>query len=220
MENPRILTSEFEEVLKDVRSSYRLLYQYQKRVMDLVTFIGNYWGFQFDSGESIFSGPPATWKRIDPGRHWAWDFLLLYNYNFVFSAKTYGRWTNLRLMINITSDTGYYDNSNPTKTRVQDFAPVEDSRTQLHIILKTQGIAWNSYMDKQYTALSESDSFFEITEEDKVILGKKYDLRRFLDEEKTMEVLKDFEDFCKTNKIEIAMDRKEEQNDDQEPTPK
>lgn len=64
----------------DVRNSYRFLYNYQKRVMDLVSFIGHRWNFKFESGESNFCNPPSNWKNIDPNKHWSWDFLLLYNY--------------------------------------------------------------------------------------------------------------------------------------------
>lgn len=205
------IAEEFDEVLKDVRSSYRFLYQYQKRLMDLTTFIGNHWDFQFDTGESIFSGPPKTWKNIDPGKHWAWDFLLLYNYNFVYSSKTLGEWERVRLMINTVSDTGFYDSQGQVKTRIQDFASVEESKTQLHIILKTQGIDWRNYTDKQFTALSENDGFAQNENKDQLLIGKKYDLSRFIDEEKTLLVLKDFEDFCKLNGVGLVSDQGKEE---------
>jgi len=217
MENTKLMTNEFEVVLKDIRSSYRLLFQYQKRIMDLTTFIGNYWGFQFESGEPIFCGPPKLWKNIDPGKHWAWDFLLLYNYTFVFSPKDLETWEKVRLMINIVSDTGFYDAPDPVKTRVQDFAPVEASKTQLHIILKTHGKDWRSYMSSQYPSSSDEDEFIQTEEKDNLILGKKYDLSRFVDEEKTTEVLNDFEKFCQANSVRISSDQPQGEQDENEP---
>lgn len=211
MENNNLIAKEFDEVLKDVRSSYRFLYQYQKRLMDLVAFIGNHWGFQFETGESNFVAPPRTWKNIDPRKHWAWDFLLLYNYNFIHSAKTLGKWERVMLMINIISDTGFYDRKMPTKTRVQDFAPVEESKTQLHIMLKTQGIGWGSYMESQFPALSEKDEFVQNEDKGHLLIGKKYDLSRFIDEENTLTVLRDFEAFCDSNGVEIVSDQRQEQ---------
>lgn len=211
MESTNQIAEEFDKVLKDVRSSYRFLYQYQKRLMDLIAFVGNYWGFQFDFGETKFCKPLKTWSNIDPNKHSAWDFLLLYNYNFAFIPKDIGHWKDVRLMVNIVSDTGFYDSQTQVKARVQDFTPVGESETQLHIILKTKGIEWNSYIKRQYTALSENDAFVQNENKDQLLIGKKYNLSRFIDEERTLLVLKDFEEFCKLNGVGLVSDQGKEE---------
>mgnify|MGYP007022324070 CR=1 FL=1 len=184
------------------------MYQYQKRLMDLVAFISNHWGFLFTDGESHFhNNAHKSFSNIEPGNHWAWNSLQLYHYNFIYKSKTIGKWEKVMLMINTVSDTGFYDSHGQVKTRVQDFAPVEESKTQLHIILKTQGIGWRNYMDKQFTALSENDGFVQNEKKDQLLIGKKYDLSRFIDEERTLLVLKDFEDFCKLNGVRLVSDK-------------
>jgi len=210
MENTKEIAKEFEKVLKDVRSSYRFLYQYQKRLMDLVTFISNHLGFQFAEGEPHFhNNSLKSLKNIDPGKHWAWNSLQLYNYNFIHSAKTLGNWKDVMLMINIVSDTGFYDREALIQTRVEDFAPVEESKTQLHIILKTQGIEWKAYMGTQYIASSKKDEFVQNEDKDHLLIGKKYDLSRFIDETSTLAVLQDFEKFCHSNRVELVSDQGE-----------
>ena len=76
---------EVEGLMLDVRKSYRFLYEYQRRVMDLISFIAGYWGFVYDKGEPLFCKPPSH-KKINPSINWAWDFLLFYNYcnNLIF----------------------------------------------------------------------------------------------------------------------------------------
>lgn len=186
MTNSTVTNEAFDKVLKDVRNSYRLLHQYQRRLMDLVVFIGNQWEFQFEFGESNFCSPRKKWKDINPQEHWAWDFLLLYNYTFAFRPRDFGDWKEVRLMLNIVSDTGFYDTEHTDKTNLEQFKSAAESKTQLHIILKTKGIDWKSYRESQYPSIQHIPE--PLSEKGKLILGKKYDLSEFIDEESTRAV--------------------------------
>jgi hypothetical protein len=78
--------SDFENALIDVRKAYRLLYLYQRRVMDLVQFIGDSLTFRYAGGWSWFSDntPKGGKGSLE---NWAWDWINMYFYEFNFSAK-------------------------------------------------------------------------------------------------------------------------------------
>lgn len=76
-----------EETLRNVRNAYRLLHDYQRLVLDSVSFIGTSLGFDYDGGWHKFSdGAPRDGRgSLDL---WAWDWLGLYCYEFHFQRKT------------------------------------------------------------------------------------------------------------------------------------
>jgi hypothetical protein len=203
MEKP-LNETELNDVFLDVRKSYRLLYLYQRRVMDLVKFIGNHYGFQYERGEQYFLNPPASWKSIHTN-HWSWDFLLMNNHVFVFKPKKLGDYEEVRLMINIVSDTGFYDNEEiHDKRKIKDYSDVDKAATQIHLILKTKGLEWKKTYPEKYVpkqVIAPLNNTEVLKERKKVLIAKKYDLSDFMNEESTLEQLKDFEGFCNENKI-------------------
>jgi hypothetical protein len=190
---------QLEEAFVDVRKSYRLLYLYQRRVMDLVNFIGKHYEFKYDFGDQYFLDPPKQWKTLKPD-NWAWDFLLMNNHVFAFKPKDYGSFKQIRLMINIVSDTGCYDVKDVDKRDVNNYSNVEDAATQIHLILKTEGKTWKEYQHQQPSKASNKDIVIRSAFDD-LLIGKKYDLSDFMNEESTLDKLKDFENFCSDNGI-------------------
>ncbi|MDC7218749.1 MAG: hypothetical protein PQJ59_02350 [Spirochaetales bacterium] len=70
----KIDQKELNKALLEVRKAYRIIYEYQKRVLDLVKYISKSLGYQYAGGWSKFSSPsPKNGKgSLD---NWAWDWL-------------------------------------------------------------------------------------------------------------------------------------------------
>lgn len=201
-----------ESLLVDVRKSYRFIYEYQRRVMDLITFIGGYWDFVYEKGEPVFCRPPSH-KKINPSVNWAWDFLLFYNYNFVYTSKDLGSWKNLKLMLNIVSDNGFYEtDSNASRLNINSFEASEVSKTELHIILKSTGVEWFDYQSKQYSAKNGDDTYVNKDEKSStIIIGQKFNLTQLTNEGDVLRSLNMFEELCFAH--QIYLERKNDKSD-------
>jgi hypothetical protein len=120
---------ELKAVFTDVRKAYRLLYHYQRRVLDTVKYISNILSINLQSGHPIFSAiTPRENIRPDLDR-WAWDWLNMYFYEFFCTPKEIGKDT-YRFAIQIQSDTGCYD-TGVNEQDVENYAPAEITSTRL-----------------------------------------------------------------------------------------
>ena len=207
---------DLEKVFSNVRESYRLLYEYQKRVLDLVKFIGNQLNYSYSGGWPIFSEPcPKRGKgSLD---NWAWDWLNMYAYGFHFGENKEG----IKFEIRIYSDTGFYDNTTDKKISVDKFNSGEDSKTKLVLIVSREEWNINKMLENfnsrtnKYKLLKElknlqwSQSSKALTLRDlnsqwiefcknssNTICAKSYDLSSFLNEETITEQLEDFGEYC------------------------
>jgi len=194
-----------EEQFIDVRKAYRLLYHYQRRVIDLAYFIGNYYNMDFISGNPWFSG--ATFNRTSVSqKRWAWDWLGMYFYDFYFE-KEFENQKKIQLGVIIQSDTGYFDSKDAKKLNLKDYAKPEESETRL-ILAVSQG-NWDSkeiretkFFSKeleQYPPTYEKSPKKDLSNEK--IIAKAYSLSDFIDEQSTIENLIDFRKFCNGLKI-------------------
>ena len=75
-----------KDTLQEARKAYRFLYDYQKRILDLVSYIGGKYGFRYRGGYSKFSNSSPRDGKGNLG-NWAWDWLNLYFYEFNFEPK-------------------------------------------------------------------------------------------------------------------------------------
>jgi hypothetical protein len=204
MEKP-LNEKELNDVFLDVRKSYRLLYLYQRRVMDLVAFIGNHYGFQYVQGSNDFANSKSA-TQLKSLKDNAWSLLSMYVMTFQFSTKNFGKFEKVELLVSIVSDTGFYDlkkRENTDKKRVDIYNDVEKSETQLHLILKTTSKLWASYRNEMFP-VDIDGSEEDVKKKDNIddfLIGKKYDLSDFMNEESTLDKLKDFENFCSDNGI-------------------
>ena len=122
--------STLSDALLDVRSAYRLLYEYQRRVLDLVRYIGDAIGLHFADGESWLSH--LADEKSGP-QNWAWDWLGMYHYEFRFRAPG-----TLRFSVVLVSDTGYFDTNAsgvPQPLKPEVFASPELSETKLILMI-------------------------------------------------------------------------------------
>ncbi|BCP51757.1 hypothetical protein K32_03740 [Kaistia sp. 32K] len=75
-----------KETLADVRRAYRLIWGYQRRIMDILNLMAD----EFDSHEfycwkTLDRDPPAK-RGTNPLKKWAWDLLPLYQASFLYTS--------------------------------------------------------------------------------------------------------------------------------------
>ncbi len=206
--------AQFEQVLVDVRKAYRLLYLYQRRVMDLVKFIGDTFGFSYDGGYSKYSN---TTPRNGSGNFdkWSWDWLNMYHYDFLFTKRTIGS-NQITLSVRILSDTGFYDSGAGTdELTIKGFAPVDEATTQLIFVVGKN--AWepdkllpNKQLSKDIATVTYRNDESNL---EQVTFCKKYALADFIDEEATRKQLEDFKQYCLTFGVNFDATTSDDKND-------
>ena len=125
--------------LTDVRHAYRLLADYQKRCLDLLTLVGQH----FPETE-FYNWKPSTLMpvpiaRTDPRNFWGWNFLPLYQASFLLIQSNGGRshpevgdWL---LELRITSDTGWDMQDARIEPDASNFISVEAADSKLSIMI-------------------------------------------------------------------------------------
>ncbi len=194
-----------EDVFLNVRKAYRLLFEYQSKVLNLAKYIGNYFSYNYQGGWPLFSNPaPNSGKGyLD---NWAWDWLNMYAYAFHFGQKSMEKDNikdNITFEMQIYSDTGFYDIDPPAehnqKIKTETFKNEEESKTKLVLVASSCG--WEK--DKLYGNFNSRQSTYEIKTDKLNMCAKAYNLEDFIDEENTNEQLKDFAKFCAKKGIKI-----------------
>jgi hypothetical protein len=200
--------SDFENALVDVRKAYRLIYLYQRRVMDIVQYIGDTLSFRYAGGWSWFSNNTPKGGKGALG-NWAWDWLNMYFYEFNFSERKIND-NLLMFSIFLQSDTGYYDSNNEKPLFIESFHPAEESSTKL-IFLVGKNCWHKDYSDdfEDTSQLFKKDAKDLIRNSNKgVLLAKVFPLSDFLNLDTTTKCLAELIEFLKDNGIaEIEITR-------------
>ena len=193
-----------KNMLVEVRRSYRFLYLFQQRVLDLVKFIGLHYQFTYHGGWSHYSSTIRKGKGSKL-ENWAWDWLPMYHYDFVFSTKIKLNEEDSETLVFsalLQCDSAYYDLNKPSqeqKKMIETFNPPESSKTFLHLILRENRRKVQDYKNTQVKSDSEED-FYDHSEAG-LIIGRKIPLEKLINEEKTRAHLSDFAKYIfeKTN---------------------
>lgn len=192
--------SELESVFLDVRKAYRLLYYYQRRVLDTVKFIADTLARNVASGYSLFSNnAPRNGARINMDC-WAWDWLNMFHYEFFFTEEERNGSTIL-FAVAVQSDTGYYDAQDPiNRTNVEQFASPELSQTRLLIYAGKN--TWKpGDFDSFYKSNGKTEYEKKQLDENKVFLAMSFPLSDFIDEANILAHLQKFFTYCSRNGI-------------------
>jgi len=196
-------------LLSDVRHAYRLLFQFQTRILNLSKIIGNSFNLNYAGGYPQFSAAaPKNGKgSLD---NWGWDWLNMYYYEFHFNGTQIGN-LKINFSIFLLTDTGYFDcdperkgsNAHSNKQlEVENFNSVKDSKSKLIFQL--------GYSDAWMTKPRDSDFTNALTRKgewqlnDKNIIFKHYDLKEFADEQSTKSVINDFRKYALEHGFELA----------------
>lgn len=188
-----------QQALYDVRKAHRIIYAYQKRMMDIARFVGRKLDFTNVEGYKHFSnGAP---KKISSGT-WAWDYLYSYLLEYYLGEKEIPC-KNMEYAISLFqySDTGFFDKEKSTRTNLSTFAPEEEAISKFLIFLevKPKESPWwwkikEVINNKEFASRSHSTTILK--NGDSRIALYLVPIERFIDENSALKVLKEFCDFC------------------------
>lgn len=188
-------THELKDAMVDVRKSYRILAVYQRRVLDVVKYIGDYYGYAFMGGFSKFSSHAPEGSRMKDLSRWSWDWLSMYEYEFFFGTKN-----EITFSVLHQADTGFYDHKLSNRTQVEEFSPAENCDTRLILcVCKGQGEhPWTNMLKRDLNKSKE-----KVTLEDSGTnwTGKSYSMHHFLDQQTTISALENFTAFMNSQGI-------------------
>lgn len=182
--------------LLEVRKSYRLLFQYQTRILDLIGFIGDSFECKYEGGYPRFSNSAPN-KGQGKLNNWAWDWLNMYYYEFNFTRKS----AKINFSVFLLNDTGFYETKEKNKEKkvnekkISAFESVDDSKSKLIFVAsKKNKKDWSKIWSNTSFTLDETG---HKDEGEDIMIFKSYSLEDFFDEGSAIEKLKDFENYCK-----------------------
>ena len=206
----------FNDAMLNVRRAHRLIYQYQRRMIDLIDFIRQKFDFP-----PIYNGV-GGWKHFsDPlyrsskneyfklsKNNWAWDFLCSYEFEYYLGEKFTKERANssesseqYAISILQISDTGYFDSKLDNRLDVDNFVPEENSASKLLFYFELKPTQKDWIWDVNSIALSKrycKSSFTHChkTEEygNKLILYA-FPMSSFINEESTILALQEFSSY-------------------------
>lgn len=202
---------ELKNSLIEVRKAYRLLYDYQKKVLDLIQFIGSEFGRSYNGGYSKYCNvTPRNGKGSL--NNWAWDWLNMYYYEFNFHIEKDRDYFSVVLI----SDTGFYEAKNEDsnfndKLEINKYKSAENSSTKLAFVYgdkiwECEGFLKNGcWEDLQF--LLKSEGVYNREDKTGKMLFKSYNLEDFSSKENAINALRDFSIFCITNEIDFRLKR-------------
>lgn len=196
------MTQNNTDILVEVRKAYRLLFDYQTKLLSLVKFIGGRFGYTYSGGFPKFSGnaPREGKGNLDS---WSWDWLNLYFHEFHFGEKVNAIGDKLTFSVFILIDDGYFqtfDKNGGTAKRlnVDKFEKVEFSKSKLILV-----VGYNCWLGEAYFVENNwCNQKFTLEEkglhkdEKGKMFFKSYPLQNFFDEVDVKMKLNDFEKEC------------------------
>lgn len=208
-----ILDKQVDSLFADIRIAHRLIYEYQKRVLDLVFYIKGKLNFPDRvGGYKRFSnaiGKTRTYSNDYPEANlfidntmWAWDFLYSYIMEFYFGEVEIRKHTFCTMSIIEISDTGYYSSRQQDRNQqdIQTFANIEDSNTMLIFVFETANKKyklWDTSDEKIREWILSTKTCLEKKNDDDIFLIMKVPMHRLINKEKIDIVISEFNDFVK-----------------------
>lgn len=212
-------TKKLTNALQDVRRAHRILYAYQRRMLDLVHFIRSKLDMPVKDlcGVKHFSRPIKKNKGYLTIWHdmWAWDYLYSYLFEYYLGEqKTSNEAYEYKLSLIQYSDTGYFDQEEEgTRLELEKFKPEDKSSSKLLFFLeyKPKDSEWvwkdGSYMErivlnKEFGSKEHTKTVRDTATRGTQILCS-FPLERFINMEATLEVLREFRSFCQKQEIHV-----------------
>ncbi|MDB5250656.1 MAG: hypothetical protein JWQ40_5050 [Segetibacter sp.] len=189
---------DIDVVLLEVRKAYRLLYTYQRRVMDIMEFVADQTSRRYAGGWSKFSASSPKDGKGSLDQTWAWDWLNMYCYEFWFGEKIIDG-NNISFSVWLVSDTGFYDTASEDALDISKFNVVEDSITKLVFVVGRN--TWHSGFETFESILKKNMEKYINTDEKGCLLAKSFNLSFFTNFDHSRACLKEFIIFCHKNGI-------------------
>lgn len=189
--------SQIESTLLNVRKAYRLIYTYQRRVMDIMQFIGHLTSRRYEGGWSKFSNssPKDGKGTLDL---WAWDWLNMYCYEFYFGEKVIDG-NAIGLSVWLVSDTGYYDAESDEPLNLDSFSKVGSSITKLVFVIGKN--IWHNDLDDFWENARKDVTEYVKRDNNEILIAKSFELSRFLNSDEARRCLQELVIFCQANDI-------------------
>lgn len=211
-------TENLSKALLDVRRAHRILYAYQRRMLDLVHFIQSkldmpvedLCGFKHFSRPISKKGNLTIWHDM-----WAWDYLYSYLFEYYLGEKETDNGGAYALSLIQYSDTGYFDQEEKeegTRLELEKFKPEEESSSKLLFFLeykrKDSKWEWGNGTSLEKIVLDKKVGSKKHEKEVRNIEGVTQilypvSLEEFINIEATLEVLREFCSFCREHGIHV-----------------
>lgn len=212
METNQLTEEQLKDAFCEVRKAHRLLYEYQRRMQDLTWFIKNKLGFPQYEGYKKYSNTISSHNKITYDM-WSWDWIYTYVFEYYLGwQENIDKHNTWRLSVIQISDTGYYKNKEKgsSATNLSSYASPEESESRLLFYLSVAPNSAEEYdvdVDGVIETCAESAEFdkedFKIIKNPQkqgyVQIAYSVPLSRFVDETKTIQILRDFVKLCNDN---------------------
>lgn len=201
------MSKDIDNAFVDVRRAFRLLAEYQKRVLSIVNYIKEQTPYNDMWGSKWFSDPIGNRRKSPDSDYaklsvshdmWSWNYLYGYVFEYYFGSKKIDK-KDIEMSIIQVSDDGFYISrkDRPTHTKPSTFESVEDSHS--YIIINAGYGMWmddeqsNSY-DEYLTSFLKSDCDVKIHTDDKghFFVCKRYPISRFVSQQGADEIIRDY----------------------------
>ena len=217
------MNKEIDNIFVDVRNAFRLLNRYQKRILQIVSYVReqtpytDMWGsrnWYFDEIGKRRTSPDSEYAKLSVRKDmWGWDFLYGYIFEYYFGRQRIDK-KNVEMSIFQISDDGYFISSQDKKhmTDIASFTPSEQSHSYLifnlsvfptkacNLWLRDPSFPddeWDDFLTKFLS--SSSDTKITRNEKGEVTILKKYEMQRFSSQQSADEVIRDFGRIAKDN---------------------
>ncbi|MDI9849517.1 hypothetical protein QM467_15785 [Rhodoblastus sp. 17X3] len=181
--------SELSLALLDVRRAYRLLWSYQRRMLDMMCVIADaFEEHEFYVWEPSYFEPPCKRTR-DPSKHWAWDMLPMVNMAYLCLPEgadrnhpKKGQWM---LEILLTSDSGFELSETENEPDSKTFAPAENAESTLTLLAwqctADTDLNWHAKMWAAHDYPEGDDVLTDLDEMPFRVLSKTFELSTLAD---------------------------------------
>lgn len=209
------MSKEIDNIFIDVRNSFRLLNRYQKRMLQIISYIreqtpfNDMWGskdwYSAEIGKRRDS-PDSEYAKLNVRKDmWGWDFLYGYIFEYYFGMEKINK-KKVEMSIFQISDDGFFisDHANKHMTDISSFEPSESSHSYLIFnvaIYTTQYCHWladpsfpnDNYKDFLTKFLSSpSDTSIFKYDSGEVVVLKKYEMQKFATQQGADDVIRNF----------------------------
>lgn len=204
------MNNDIEKALCDVRKAHRLIYEFQKRMQDIITFIRQRCDLEKeDSFEKQYSFPIKNKINHD---NWAWDLIYSYMCEYGIGKKDSQDGRSYKLSVVQYADTGFFEKEGGLKNDLTTFETEDESGTKLLFHLESvpadlddkwkywYGQRQNLFHTKEYASKKFDRKVFQPEGMgDIYVVLYSVPLEKFMTEESTKEVLRDFVKYCNEN---------------------
>ena len=204
-----------KNALYEVRKAYRLLFDFQDRILDLMGFIGNSYNRKYLGGYPKFSDEVHQ-KGKGKLSNWAWDWLSMYFYLFHFGTEKVSE-DEITFGVFLMADDGYFRARQSTKDlgkkEVDNFYEIENSETKLIFVVgknhwQREGLFGDDWQKTEFT-LGKEGRWPDNQETDNFMLFKAYDLAQFFTQDEANKQLRDFAKYCNQNGVSLEFKENE-----------